>query len=173
VREIALTRGKVALVDDADYEWLNQWKWQAAICSGPGAPLKFWAVRSVKRAGKNAAVLMHRQIIDAPADITVDHRNRDTLDDQRSNLRLASRAQQMLNRSGHQTGKASSQYKGVYLDRKRGKWRAEFRHRYLGTFPTEVDAAVAYDAVVLAFDPEFSLPNFPRGEGACPTFLAK
>lgn len=83
-KEIPLSRGMSTIVDDDDYEWLSQWKWYA----GKSATL-FYAVRNVWRNGKIHQVRMHRLVINAPDEIIVDHINRNSLDNRRSNLRLS------------------------------------------------------------------------------------
>ena len=63
MKEIILTQGKVALVDDDDYEYLNQWKWQAVK-----APHTFYAARGMKRNGRWSSEKMHRLMFDIPYD---------------------------------------------------------------------------------------------------------
>lgn len=145
-KEIALTRGRFALVDCADYEWLSQWKWQAS--KDP------YARRSFRINGRLCQISMHRAIMDAPSGCKVDHINGDTLDNRRANLRLATIAQNRQN-SRPSLGK-SSRYKGVSLDRQRGTWKASVS---LGTFDTEEKAALAYDAAVVAVQGDFAWLN--------------
>jgi HNH endonuclease len=85
VTYISLTQGQVARVDERDYEWLSQWKWFATYYSHVDS----WY------AGRGAPILgMHVALMDPPGGWTVDHRNHDTLDNRRSNLRLATYSQQ-------------------------------------------------------------------------------
>ena len=154
MKEIKLTRGKVALVDDADFEQLSRFKWSAHESSG-----RFYAVR-YDPAGN---VKMHRQILQAPQSIPVDHRDGDGLNNQRSNLRLASAS---LNIANERTRPHSSQFRGVSWNKKRNRWVAIIGHRYrlhyLGSYAIEEDAARAYDAEALKRFGEFARLNFPE-----------
>jgi hypothetical protein len=91
MKTIPLTQGKVAIVDDEDFELLNQWKWNAYKNNNT-----FYARRRIP--GTNKKITMHRQIADAPAGVLVDHKNGNGLDNQRSNLRKASKQQNGMNR---------------------------------------------------------------------------
>jgi len=160
--EIQLSAGFVTLVDNADLAWLNQWKW-SALRSGDG---RIYASRCVWDGAKNHTILMHRLITNAPKALMVDHVDRDGLNNQRQNLRVCSQGRNMLNSVKHRDA-ATSTFKGVWWHRQRGRWCAEFRHKKLGLFDTEIEAALAYDAAALAFDPAFARVNFPQGGASC------
>src|SRR5690349_12540101 len=118
-KEIPLTKGQVVLVDDEDYEWLNQYKWFVVSMDSKnmyGKP-RYYAARWKNR----KRVYMHREIlVDAPE---VDHRDNNPLNNQRANLRECTHKQNMRNRTG--CGFNSS-YKGVYLDTNTSKcWKAQ------------------------------------------------
>ena len=103
MREIPLTQGKVALVDDADFDWLNQWKWYAAKAVSNGA---FYARRTINETG--TSIHMHRAILGLePGDPRrADRIRRDgTLDNRRDNLRIATQSQNITN-----SRKAQQQY---------------------------------------------------------------
>ena len=167
MRKIPLTRGKFALVDDADYEWLSQWKWHALKSVRKGET-KFYACRHGGY-GRNSGVYiyMHRLIMDAPPERSIDHADTDTLNNQRENLRFATHFENMANKK-KQTVKnglpVTSRYKGVNLDKRRGRWNAEIRKgnkkTWLGSFLSEVDAAKAYDAAAVRLHGEFCSINF-------------
>ena len=93
MKTIPLTQGKVALVDDEDFEWLNQWKW-CFISIG-------YAVRSErtgKRSGnKTRRIYMHRQINKTPDNLETDHINRNRLDNRKENLRSVTHSQNISN----------------------------------------------------------------------------
>ena len=101
---------------------------------------------------------MHRQILGCQADQQIDHRNHNTLDNRRSNLRLATPSQNAINR------RKAKGYKGV--SRVRDKWRATIgsvrkkERRHLGYFPSAERAAKAYDAAAIEMYGEFALLNF-------------
>lgn len=140
MRQIPLTQGQFAKVDDADFDWLSQWKWTAQKTGH-----NFYAMRH----DRGRLVLMHRLINSTPEAMVTDHRDGDGLNSQRCNLRTATQRQNMMNRHGKRGG--SSSYKGVWVDpnpRNRKQWRAAIRIngrvRYLGRFHTEAEAADAY-----------------------------
>lgn len=160
MRRIALTQGQVALVDDADYEWLSQWEWYAMK-----APRTFYARRNGPRnsKGHQTSVLMHHEIFGGEPD----HINRNGLDNRRSNLRAADSSQQMWNSA---TGKPNrSGYRGVcrYSGRTSHKnWRAYIRVRgrqiTVGWFATPLEAARARDEAAKRHHGDFAILNFPQ-----------
>ena len=83
LRQIPLSQGQFAIVDVADYEWLNQWRWFAS----PGR-VTVYAMRHDKIDGKNRVVQMHRAPLSTPRGMWVDHRNGNGLEYYRKNLRL-------------------------------------------------------------------------------------
>ena len=102
---------------------------------------------------------MHRLVMGNPLGLFVDHRDRNqTLNNQKSNLRCANRCENGANRKAARAGR-----KGVYQDR--GYWRAAITSgntkHYLGYFPDETSAAIAYDAAAVRLHDEFALLNFP------------
>lgn len=152
VVQIPLSRGLFATVDEADYDLLSRWKWSALKLGGPKRGervTRFYACRVEVVDGKQRMVLMHRQLMGAVGrDQKVDHRDRDTLNNRKQNLRLCCGAQNDLNRIGW-SGEKTSTYKGVCRETGKTKWRANFRGKYLGLFLTQEEAAIAYDKEVL------------------------
>jgi len=150
MREIPLTQGKVALVDDADYEELNQWKWYAWKSHGI-----WYARRTLNDVVPKGFVLMHRAILNAPIGILVDHQDGDGLNNQRSNIRLATRAQNGHNRGPLRNNKSG--YKGV--SRSRNRWRAQIQMGgkvvYLGLFREKERAARAYQKAARGIHKDF------------------
>ena len=139
-KQIPLTQGKFAIVDDEDYERITRWKW----CAGKGGDT-FYATRCPGK--RNTTIAMHRLIIGASGRQQIDHVNGNGLDNRRCNLRLATKSQNMMNR-GPQKGNKSG-YKGVHFDLASGKWMAiikfDGRNRNLGRFNTKEQAAQAYN----------------------------
>ena len=157
--EIELSQGLVALVDDEDYEELNQWKWHAAR-NGTGDS-GFYAVRRISRKGKRTRIFMAREIMNAKVGEQVDHKDgKATLNNQKSNLRICTNAQNQRNR-GPQKNNASG-YKGVY-PYKKGKWRAKIQvdklDIHLGIFDVVTEAALAYNKAALLHHREFAYQN--------------
>lgn len=154
MKEIPLTKGCVAIVDDADYETLAAHRWLA--CNRRGVPV--YAGRDV--GGRR--LLMHRVILAAPSGFEVDHINGDGFDNRRQNLRLATRSQNARN-IGSRRG-ASSQYVGVSYDRRSGRWASQisvnYKNHHLGYFDNEREAALAYDRAARAMHGAFARPNF-------------
>jgi hypothetical protein len=162
---IPLTQGQFAKVDDKDYEELSKYKWYAHWKSDTRS---FSAWRGHYTGGNNKTILMHRVIMGAKQGEQVDHRNHDTLDNRRENLRICTNAENHAN-VRHKIG-GSSVYKGCHWDKERKKWQAHIKrdgHIYhLGRFLDERDAAIAYDAKARELFGEFALTNFSQGEMA-------
>lgn len=153
VKRIPLTQGQFALVDDADYEKLSQWKWYALWAKNTQS---FYAMR---RDGSQR-VRMHRFILglNTGDPRQTDHRNRDTLDNRRSNLRIASASQNAANRRRQMNSK--TKVKGVHFERDRQKWRARIcvngKYHDLGRFNTLEAASSAYKSAAESFFGEFA-----------------
>lgn len=146
MREIPLTQGRVALVDDADYEWLMQWKWQAHKCKN-----LFYATRSVQVQNIAKEIRMHRVILQAPDGVLVDHEDSNGLNNQRYNLRCCTNSQNCCNRK---RALSACGYKGVtrasHCD---NRWAAKIKiHRknyHIGQFATDEHTMTHEDAIEL------------------------
>lgn len=162
VREIPLTQGKVALVDDEDYDWLSRHRW----CARRDKRGAWYAMRGVRIGHRTITVLMHGVLLGGTrVGKTIDHKDRDGLNNQRSNLRWADKFEQQ-----HNTGKRQanqSGFKGVYRHAKNLTWIAQIAHRhqqiYLGSFKDSESAARAYDQKATELHGEFAVLNFPSG----------
>lgn len=160
-REIQLSQGFVALVDDRDYEDLAIHRWHVKV-HGRTA----YACRTTRDGGKKTTTrYMHAQITGY---VKTDHVNGDGLDNRRANLREATAAQNSRNQRPVRS--SASKYIGVtwhfYGRSAVGKWRAQItsdgKKRHLGLFATEEEAARAYDRAAYERDPEFCRLNFPE-----------
>lgn len=131
-KRIKLTQGKYALVDVKDFEWLSQWKWFYANTNIGYAIRKY----------EDRNLYMHRVIMNTPKGMDTDHINGNGLDNRRSNLRVVTHYENLLNKKMHREGKllgyTAKTYKGKtrYYSQKNGV--------YLGSFPTPELANKAY-----------------------------
>jgi hypothetical protein len=158
-RLIPLTQGQTAIVDLEDFEWLSQWNWYAHWCPDTRS---FYAGRTIRLKKGTATIRINRVIIHCSDEEEVDHKNHDTLDNRRGNLRKCSKTQNVRNaRLGI---KNTSGFRGVHLH-KPGKWRASIavdgRKKHIGLFNSPIKAARAYDAVAQKMHGEFASLNFP------------
>lgn len=164
-REISLTQGQVALVDEEDFDRLSQHKWYAK--NYPSGHI--YAVRH-ESAGTNKqrTVMMHREVLGLKFGDKEhgDHISQtDTLDNRKSNLRRATIRQNQFNQKISSTN--TSGYKGV-TKRRFGGYEAGIRicgnKTYLGKFRQPEDAARAYDRAAMLNFGEFAHLNFPRSD---------
>jgi hypothetical protein len=158
MRELQLTRGLVSLIDDVDFERCLKFRWY---------PVKrvhtTYASRVIKYPHRTTSQLLHNFILNASG---IDHIDGNGLNNQRSNLRLATPMQNR--RNTHRRSTFTSRYKGVSWNAKDRVWRAfiyvNYKQIYLGRFRDEVEAAKAYDQAALELFGEFASTNF--GDGA-------
>ena len=156
-KEIILTQGKVAIVDDEDYDYLNQWKWFASNRNG-----KFYVVRNITVSkNKKTIIYMHRIIMKPPLGMIVDHINHDTFDNRKINLRICTHAENMRNSKININNKSG--YKGVSYQENRNNYRAQIKFNNktinIGDFIDPIDAARAYNAAALKYHGEFAHLN--------------
>ena len=157
MKEIQLSQGKTALVDDADFEYLNQWRW-SAYKSGK----TFYAHRKVRINGKNRMISMHRLILGLTnRKLFCDHQNGNGLDNRRENIRIATPSQNQSNKDA--MPKSTSKFMGVSFRKDTQKWQAAISYYgnniHLGTFVNEVDAARRYNQAAIKVHREFARLN--------------
>lgn len=150
MKMIPLTQGKMALVDDDNFERLSKFKWN--VDKGHKT---FYAKRFIWDGERNHKIYMHREIVGFPVGLQVDHRNGNGLDNQRENLRSATSSQ---NHANSDKKRIVSPFKGVTRDDAR--WVARVRHKVVGRFGTALEAALAYDKEAKRVFGEFAKPNF-------------
>ncbi|MGI8404596.1 MAG: HNH endonuclease [Thermomicrobiales bacterium] len=151
---IPLGRGIAVIIDTADVERVRGIRW-TAVKSG----------RRVYAYANTIAYkgMLHRRIVDAPDGVDIDHWDGDGLNDRRSNLRIATRSQNMVNvplRSNNTSG-----YVGVSWSKASGKWRSAIKQNdrqiHLGLFTSAAEAARAYDLKARELFGEFARLNLP------------
>lgn len=152
MKEIPLTKGYVALVDDEDFERLSRWKWCAAERRGG----RVYASRAGGR------ILMHREILGlTDFRIKTDHADRNGLNNQRHNLRAATNQQNLSNIGPKRQNRSG--FKGVSWFAARGKWIATIqvngRSKALGYFTSAEAAAKAYNDAAVEHFGEFAWLN--------------
>ena len=154
MKKIPLTQNKFALVDDRDFGLLNRHKWFA---------LKGWktfyAVRNSPEVNK--LVYMHREILNTPARMDTDHINKNGLDNQRQNLRVATRSENLQNQGKQKPN--TSGFKGVHWNKGAKKWVAQIKvdkkQVYLGMFTDKITAFEAYKMFCLKHHRLFANTN--------------
>lgn len=145
MRRIPLSKGKYALVDNKDFDWINQYKW--AITNNKNSHT-FYAIRMCHKKEKyfSKSIRMHRYIIKAVPGEIVDHINGNGLDNRRKNLRIVSNANNVVNQRLHKNN--TSGHRGVSWSKRDKKWYAYIMVNYktiaLGKFTKKNDAIVAF-----------------------------
>ena len=155
-KEIQLTQGKVAIVDDDDYEYLNQFKWHIYKQNRNN----FYARTVIYLNKKRIPVVMHRLLIKCDGYI-IDHISGDGLDNRKCNIRVCTRSENPINRRVNINN--LSGYKGVSWFKPEQKWRAQIQYKkvvyHLGCFEQRIDAAKAYNEAAIKYHGEFANLN--------------
>lgn len=158
MKEILLTQGKIAVVDDDDFEYLRKHKWHyARRYTSEYAGTFLWTDK------KNVLILMHRMVIGARKGEEVDHKDCNGLNNQKDNLRLVTHSQNMQNLKPR-----DGKYKGTSYRKDRGLFEAYIgtppNKQRLGHYCSEIAAACAYDYAAIELFGEFAKMNFPEGQ---------
>jgi hypothetical protein len=160
MKEIKLTQGKFTQVDNEDYLFLNKWKWHLTENGNVQYALTTFTDLNTN---KVITIYMHRLIMGMPGTMEVDHKDHNGLNNQKSNLRVCTHRQNLLNASNRKNKK--SKYLGVSMQ-KDGTIIAYVningKRKHVGTFKTEEEAARARDIALLDdTNVDFCIFNFP------------
>lgn len=148
MKKMLMKLEKYCLIDDKDLILLDSFRW---VISSKG-----YVITNQKNGGA-----LHRIITGAQKGDIVDHINGDKLDNRRSNLRICTNAQNLMNRGFNKNNKSG--YKGVSFQKSANKWEAKImvdkRSYYLGLFMTKEAAAKAYNIAAKKLHGEFAKLN--------------
>jgi hypothetical protein len=161
IKELPLTQGKVALVDDEDYEWLSHWK-----CYANKRGYTYYALRSAWKDKYPHPIFMHREILGLVKNDgkIADHRNRNGLHNWKENLRIVTPAISILNRKENKNN--TSGYRGVSWNKNAKKWIVNVginkENKYCGLYLDPVIAAHIYDLEAIKYFGNNAILNFPE-----------
>lgn len=162
ISSLILRNGEETLVDSEDYENLCRFVWSKHSAG--------YVVRSEGSSRKSTfkQYLLHRELLAAPESSYVDHINGDKMDNRKVNLRLCTNKDNTRNSSPHKD--SSSVYKGVSWYSPTSNWTSRISADgflyHLGRYPTELEAATAYDKKAKELFGEYAWLNFPDTEEA-------
>ena len=140
-------------ISDEDYDYVSQFRWYV------------WETRGIfyaRRSERDRKIYMHRDILKpCNSKIKIDHEDHDGLNNQRSNIRVASHHQNMANQSNKKG--SISKYRGVVFDTRSNNWTVNLsklgKRYYVGKFKTQEDAALAYNIKAKEVHGEFAYQN--------------
>lgn len=158
MKEIPLTKGKVALIDDDDYEYINQWRWKL---STSGYAIRTVCLKNDLGINRFTSLIMHRVIMNAKKSEVIDHVDCDRLNNTKNNLRFCSIGENCRNRV--KTKKNTSGYKGVSWHKRDKRWIASIKINgigvHLGSYIDVIEAANTYDKAAKKYFGKFAKTN--------------
>ena len=158
MKKIPLTQGKFALVDNSDYEELSKYKWHAHKNRNSNV---FYAERNIKKGKGQTPLQMHRSLMGLPKGKEVDHIDMDGLNNQRKNLRICTRSENMFNRPKYKSN--TSGFKGVHFNKEHQKWRVFIavnkKQIHVGYFINKEEAYKAHCFACVKYHGDFSRVN--------------
>lgn len=162
---IPLTQGFFAEIDDADYDRVKMFKWHIFKHIRKCRTI-YYAITQIESNGKVHPLRMHELIMmPIPTGFQVDHENLNGLRNLRSNLRVVTISQNQYNRTKRID--CESKYKGVTIQKRKGNPTGKLltyisikgKQTFIGTFNSEIDAAIAYNKAALKYHGEFARLN--------------
>jgi len=161
MKEIQLTKGQFAIVDDEDYELVSSLKWYAYKRVHKSG-VNYYAQHKFTKNKKCTFMKLHTFLLgNQPIGFEIDHINGNSLDNRRCNLRVCTHSQNMMNT--RKRNNASSKYKGVQWNKHASKFRSMImingNNIFLGYFINEDDAALAYNNAAIKLHGEFAKIN--------------
>jgi HNH endonuclease len=163
---LPLTQDKFAIVDDEDFDLVNQWKWQVTWSGS-----QFYAVRTIAYENRVRTRYLHHEVLGLPPannrKWVVDHINRNPLDCRKENLRVCTQYQNLANVAPKPIKNKYSNYKCVTFDRNKKRWVAKIQHgrkkKFCGCFKTEYEAVVAYNRDIVKIAGSYAYVNPWKG----------
>jgi len=161
MKEIQLTQGQVALIDDDDFESVSKHKWYAKK-NNVKCKIVYYACTNITLNGKRNTIRMHQFILGkAPNGKEIDHANGITLDNQRDNIRFCTRQQNRYNSMG--SPYSVTKCKGVTYNEKSKMYRVRVnrdgKRVHVGCFAILEEAVAMYDIYALRYQGEFAYLN--------------
>lgn len=162
MKEIQLTQGQVAIIDDDDYERVSKFKWFAEKYKNVHGEYIYYAKRSPVVNGEQRSLRLHTFILGKPdKGIEIDHVNLNTLDCRKSNLRYCTHLENMYNRKPRLN--CYSKYKGVVWCKRDKRFivRISFNKKriHIGSYENEIEAALNYNIAAKIYHGEFARLN--------------
>lgn len=158
MKKILLTQGQIALVDDEDFDFINQWKWYYEKKNRNNTG---YAIRTVKINGKRKRLYMHRVLLKAPDGMEVDHKNMNGIDNRKENIRVCTCLENKRHYSVRRDNRTG--IKGVSWDKRRQKYRVQIsikgKRLWLGTYNSLSDATTIYNEAARQYYKEFAYLN--------------
>jgi len=150
MKEIPLTQGKVAIVDDEDFEWISDVKWHLAKTRNNSL---YYAKTDLVIDGKRTSIRMHQAVVGrAPQDFVFDHINGNGLDNRKENLRIVTRNSNCLNRHSSKPRARN----GAVWEKQRNKWKVRItingKTLYLGLYDDKTVAEHVYQGAIEAIE---------------------
>ena len=173
-KSIVLLRGEIALVDDEDYERLQEYKWIKSYYGYVVTNYSIYSDGTTSKThrkkkgirGRSVSIRMHREILGVSVEQEIDHKDGNPLNNQKENLRICNSAQNKRNQKKRCNCKCK--YKGVKVDNRNkiNKWissiTVNYNTIYLGSFSNEEQAAKAHDKSAIKYFGKFARLNFPK-----------